>query len=373
MRFASLALAALLGARAAAGSEPVLDASAYVDALNEVGDETAERMEAADRELAELPPIARFESFRLEGLAALRDGRERIERIAERPGDQGLRASTLAYLALGEQLFSEALPEAFELLSKERVKNADLARLEAVMAHIEDAPREGHARVTAAYRAYAKANGWRFRESAPDEDEPDEPPFTAPGIPPAGSRLGGDVHVGFAIRYRNEALDLHNMLTSSANRLVQAMNADGASIEAARKQELEQVRSVRALAEGLEPWQGDATLRDGLVACARGLERALTKPVRAFGKAVAKGFSSQKQVDAANALIAEINQAVDAAMKRSEEAEARFRARWAFDAYDAWSEARAEHKRERGAPRPKREGGEPREERQRPAPSGPPA
>jgi hypothetical protein len=372
MRFVVLALAfALVAAFAEAETEAVLSASAYVDALNEVGDETAERMKAADRELAALPPVARFESFRLEGLAALRDAREQIERIAERPGDQGLRASTLAYLALGEQIFGESLPEAFELFSKERVKNADLARLEAVMAHIEDAPRDAYTNVTAAYRAYARANGWRFRESAPPEEEPDEPPFSAPGIPPAGSRLEGEVHVGFAIRYRNEVLDLHNILTSSANRLFQAMNADGASIEAARKQELEQVRSVLALAEALEPWQGDPTLRDGLLACGRGLERVLEKPVRAFGKAVAKGFSSQKQVDAANALIGEINRSVEAAMKHAEDAEARFRTRWAFEAYEAWNEARP--KRERDAPRPKRDDAGEREPRPRPEPGGPPA
>ncbi len=338
---AAAASVAFAAAAIAEGGVP-LSEHAYFEALRESAEAANARMKRAQEELADLPPVARFEAFRVEGLAALGETREELAEIEPRPDDQGLLAAAIAMYAVAEQIFAESLPEAFELFSRERVRNADLARLEAVMRHVEDAPRAAYARLSAAYRAYLEARGWRVDPAREAPEEPPEPSFTAPGIPPPGSRLSGETHVGFAIRYRNEVLELRSTYVSSANRLMSAMGADGASLEAARKQELEQVRAVLALVQKLEPWQGDATLRDGLLACGHRLERTLEKPVRTLAKAIAKGFTSQKQVDAANASIREIDAAVSAAIEQADAADRAFAARWAFDAYEAWQKAHPE-------------------------------
>lgn len=361
---------ALAAAAAAEGGIP-LGERAYLEALRESGEAANARMERAQQELADLPPVARFEAFRIEGLAALRDTREELAEIEPRPDDQGLLAAAIAMYAVAEQIFEESLPEAFELLTRERVRNADLARLEALTRHIEDAPGAAHAKLMTAYRAFLASKGWRTVPAREAAAEPPEPAFTAPGIPPPGSRLDGDTHVAFAIRYRNEVLELRSTYVSSANRLMGAMGADGATLEATRKQELEQVRSVLALVQKLEPWQGDATLREGLLACGRDFERTLERPVRAFAKAVGKGFTSQKQVDAANALIREIEGAVNAAIGKADAADRAFAERWAFEAYDAWR--KAQPKEAPSAPR--RDSGEDDEPTPRayPEPDGPPA
>ena len=120
-----------------------------------------------------------------------------------------------------------------------------------------------------------------------------------------------------------------------------------------RKEQLDEVREIRKRAEKMEPWQDDATLRDGLVAMAKELERSYAGPVREFAKLLKRGIDSQRDVDRANSLVGEMNAANKAAHAHFEAADARFQARWAPDSYVAWLKERDEREeKERAAPPP---------------------
>ena len=134
-----LVCAARASADPSADSDPILDAPGfttdpgeYKQALIEVSESIFRRLEEVDRQIATLPPIARFETFRQEGVAAFREGRARLGAIAERPYDQGFRAAVLESFAAVEHIFEVLLPEVFELLTKERVRNAGLATREGI-------------------------------------------------------------------------------------------------------------------------------------------------------------------------------------------------------------------------------------------------
>jgi hypothetical protein len=272
-----------------------------------------------------------------------------------------------------DHVFDALVPEAFLLLTKERVRNADLARLEDLYREIDATAQRCGERVDQAQREFARASGLRLREP-PDRPPPppESPPFTAPGIPPAGSHLDGQVHIDFALRYENEVVELQQTLASSADRMAQATHFSPADIETERKQELGQVRSIRSLAEQLEAWQGDESLRAASIAMARQLEAVLTGPYKSFAHTLAKGIRSQADADRANALASELNTSIQAAFDTFAEGERRFRARWALDAYDAWQKERPPEATPANPPAPDSEG--------RPAPplprypdDGPPA
>jgi len=339
-----LACAARASADPSAEPDPILDTPGftadpreYNQALIEVSESIFRRLEEADRQIATLPPIARFEMFRQEGVAAFRDGRARVEAIAERPYDQGFRAAVLESFAAVEHIFDSLLPEVFELATKERVRNADLARLEGVYREVEETGKRCEERVRAAQRAFARAAGVRLREGAErPAPPPAEPSFSAPGIPAVGSSLDGEVYVSFAIRYANEVMDLQNTLASSATRVTDATRGTPADLEQVRTAELEQVRTMRALVEKLEPWQGDESLRAGSIAMARQMESVLSGPLKSFARALGKGIQSQRDADSANALAKEIEAGMQSAFDAFAQGALRFRERWAFDAYEAW-------------------------------------
>lgn len=368
MRPLALLAAGFACASAALAAEPIVlrDAWEYNDALVDASNSAIERVDEAERELSYLPPVAHFEAWRLAASEAMRDGRAEVERIEERPYDQGFRAAVLESFDVVNRIFTVSLPEVFLLQSKEHVVNADLVRLEALWREINQECDRVDEKVRSAHQAYVRAAGGRLVESKETPPVDAGPPdFEAPGIPPPGSKLPGQLHVSFAMRYRNDAIDLQNVLSSSASAMAGASSELPDELEAVRKDQLAEIRDVRKRAEQLEPWQGDATLRDGLVAMAKELERSLAGPAREFAKLLHKGIESERDVKRANALVEELNAANRAAHDQFASGDARFQARWMPPSYAGWRKAQEEREEsERAAP----PATPPHEERPRPAP-----
>jgi hypothetical protein len=368
MRSLALMLAGFACAGAAFGADPgaVPDPWEYNNALVDASNEAIQRVRDAERELSYLPPVAHFEAWRQAASAAMRQGRAEVERIEERPFDQGFRAAVLESFDVADHVFTVSFPEVFLIQNKEHVVNADLAQLEALWREIHREIDRVDQQVRDKQRAYVRAAGGRVRETPePPPVDAGPPDFAAPGIPPAGSLLPGQVHVSFAVRYRNEAIDLQNVLSSSANAVVGALNELPSELEAVRKEQLGEVRSIRKRAEQMEPWQGDATLRDGLVAMAKQLEGSLGGPVRDFAKLLKNGIESQRDADRANALVGEMNEAIRAAHEQFHAVDERFEARWMPPSFAAWQKDRDDREaHERAAPPPPK----PHDDRPRPPP-----
>ena len=349
----ALATAMAAFAPAAARAAQPLSISAYNDALVTIGDEVMERIEDAEERFAHLEPGPRYDAWRSSSLEAIAEGLGRIDAIPAREDDAGFHAAVRDGFVTTERVVRELVSEAFALTTKDGVVDADLARLEQIYRELDAEVARVSAALLGTQRAFAERHGMRLVTRRPQAPEAQPPDFVAPGLPPAGSRLAGQVHASFAVRYRNALLPLQRALSGAANSVVQA---EPDEMERARKAALERVREVRERAEAAAPWQGDATLRAGALEMARLLEQSLTGPTAEYAKLLRRRDEfDAADVARANAAGEELNLANRRAHAAFAQAEQAFRERWSIDAYLAWAQASADAERERIEARERRE------------------
>jgi hypothetical protein len=347
------ALAALVAAPSAARPGEARDVSEYNNTLVEIAGEVMERIEEAEENFAHLEPGLRFDAWRTKSLDELRRGVRAVDAVAPRDDDEGFRAGVRDGLVTSERIIEVMLTEAFALSSKEQVANADLARFEALYRELESEAERVDSSIRDTQRAFARAHGMRLvqRKSRRRETEQD---FSAPGIPPAGSHLPGQVHVSFALRYGNALIAEQNALSRASAAAVQA---EGAALDEARKAALREVREIAQRLEAVESWQGDDGLRAGAIAMAHELETSLAGPTKEYARLARRDALDAEEVERANALIGEMNASGSRAHEAFANAQAAFRARWAIPEYEAWVAQREAEERERDERRRRRQTG----------------
>jgi len=340
-------VAALFSSAANAGPR---DVSGYNNALVEIAGDVMERIEEAQHQFSYLEPGPRFDAWRSTALEAVAHGLRNLDEIPPRHDDFGYHAAVRDGFVATERMIREIVSEGFALSAKEHVANADLVRFEALYRELEAECDRIDSQIRDAQREFAAANRMRLIERK-RRRHAEFPDFEARGIPPAGSILPGQLHVSFAVRYGNELIAIQNELSSASARVVQAEERE---LERTLEQSLRAVRMVRERVEELEAWQGDDTLRAGTLEMARTLEASLAGPTREYARFAGREALDEDEVERANAAVAEMNEANRAAHEAFREADARFRANWAVDAYQAWADAREAFEQERDKRRPKR-------------------
>jgi hypothetical protein len=113
-----------------------------------------------------------------------------------------------------------------------------------------------------------------------------------------------------------------------------------AAAEKARAEALHGVTREVAVARAMEDWQGDADLRDALVACGKRLEDLLGHEFAEYSAlARKKGGLTKKEMARADKLIRAGNEGIDAVSRDLAAAQQRFRDRWGITALLAWQAA----------------------------------
>ena len=140
-------------------------------------------------------------------------------------GDSTLRDALVASYQWFVDTCDTAFLEALDLLGRANVRNADLSRLEALNQALEAEALAHDEWAVEVQRAFARRHRMELYPSEQPEPPDAGPPFTAPGVPPAGSRLDGAVHVSFAVRYENSMVDLQNRMVEAMNRFMDASAA----------------------------------------------------------------------------------------------------------------------------------------------------
>ncbi|MCB9742445.1 MAG: hypothetical protein H6740_07595 [Alphaproteobacteria bacterium] len=234
-------------------------------------------------------------------------------------------------------------PELFALLLQQEVHNADLARADALMRELDAQIAANEATFQAEQLEFVRRHGAKIVESELTrqlEDTLDAhraPSFSAPGIPPEGSALDGTIHVSFALRYNNMLIERQVTMMNALNAFMQATGGDAQQIEAARVEALTLIRGQLSAARAAEDWQGDASLRGGLVTFGEALERTLDKDFAEYTALLSKKRLNQKDIDTVNGIAEAADVDIQAAIHTFGEAEAGFQERWGILAYQAWS------------------------------------
>jgi hypothetical protein len=161
-----------------------------------------------------------------------------------------------------------------------------------------------------------------------------------PGIPPANSRLGGTIHVGFAVRYLNPFVESGNRMIGVVNQYFDATRAGPDALEPARKEAVRVLREELDAARKREDWQGDASLRDALVAAGEKYLGVMEHEFADYGALATKaGGLSKDEADHANYCVDAGNAGVKDAITALTAAQQAFRERWGIAAYAEWTKA----------------------------------
>ncbi len=315
----------------------------YNNTLVEIAGDVTERIEDAQERFGHLEPGLRFDAWRSTSLEAVHNGLQQLDAVAPRVDDEGFRAAVRDGLTTSERVIDVIITEGFALSSKEAVANADLARFEALYAELAREAERVDSGIRRTQRAFARSHHMRLIDPKQRKREP-LPDFKAPGIPPQESRLPGQVHVSFAVRYGNALVAEQNALSSASAAVMQAEQRE---LDGAREQALGEVREILARIERAELWQGDDTLRAGALAMARELDASLAGPTAEYAKLAQLEALEEDEFERANALVGEMNDASKRAHEAFTRAEAAFRAHWAIDAYQVWARAREAEERVR--------------------------
>lgn len=279
------------------------------------------------------------DSFLAQGRQTFVEGERALRSLPPWKGDASLRDVAADATAWAIRAVDQDCAEIRALMRKEDVVAADLERVDALLTGLEAEGARWDAQVRNAQAVFAKRHGLLLVHGEHDVGEPPEPPsFSAPGIPPEGSRLPATGHVDFAIRYRNPFVVDQGRLVEAMNAMFEASGTDGDAMETARAAALEVARDVRARADAREGWFGDEGLRAATRDTAKALADALQGPAAVAARGRAQGFRKQAEVDRYNDAVKELNDATTAAMNGFAAADAAFQERWGLAAYAAWQE-----------------------------------
>ncbi len=267
----------------------------------------------------------------------------RVVAFPPHEGDTTLRDAVAESWKGAEAMFREDAPAFLKLAASEDPTNETLAGLEALTRKMDsDADRIDGA-VRAVQADFARRHGYQIvsteEREAPIFDA--GPVFTAPGIPPEGSVLSGNLHVNLATGYHNARLVTQNDVMDAWNAFMDATHGEPDGLERARRDGIARLEELREAAQAQGDWQGDASLVEANLALADTVLGQLTGPFELYCKKLKKGLRKQADVDLVNDIGDGAATAINEALARYDGALDGFRSRWGLDADAAWSQAQA--------------------------------
>ncbi|MCB9760472.1 MAG: hypothetical protein H6739_11590 [Alphaproteobacteria bacterium] len=283
-----------------------------------------------------------YEAWLKHAHAACVDAIARIEATPGWEGDTSITEEVAKNWRWLQGKLEGDFPEMFALLFKEDVTNADLERVEAITRTMDAETAALVARADQLQRDFAKRHKAVLIESSEEAALTDEieemttSTFSHPGLPPEGSVLEPEIHVSFATRYHNQLVARQVAMMDALNGFIDATQAGGDAVEDARVAALKAVQAEVKAAKRAEDWQGDAGLREGLVAFGEELEGVLEGHFAEYTARVGKKRLSAKDADLANEHAAAADEAISEALQGFGQAQTAFQERWGMLAFEAW-------------------------------------
>lgn len=159
------------------------------------------------------------------------------------------------------------------------------------------------------------------------------PGLYLPELVPAGSVVPVNVHGHLVASYRAYTVQQQAKLVQGYVKLRSTIQ----SLEAARLEYREDVVAVAAAVSALEPFRGDASVKDKIAQEAAELLAVIDGDLAACAALAGKEKLSKKEVDTANVLLERINFTMQSVFTRAERAQPAFDVRWKLEAYQRWA------------------------------------
>lgn len=316
----------------------------YNDFIVSVDNTLIDQVVAQTRAIGDTTDQSAFLSYIDQLKAILHEGRTTAALMPPYRGNSDFRDTVLQAYDEALIVMDKDMPRFAHLIFTPNVRNEDLAELEVLQAHINTTLDDAVKRISDVQAAFAR----RHRLVIIDNDRSGEAdraieevfgaPFSAPGLPPEGSVLDGDVHVSFALRYHNQMIDQHNRIIDSVNAVMDASHGDSSAFEDARTSAAAALTAEQLRCGEWGDWQGDDTLitanralTERMLAMMEGDVATLTGLSK---KAVLSAKKQRLHNNTADAVSIEVQDALaDVSAQYGHFAE-----RWHLLAYQAWQE-----------------------------------
>lgn len=246
------------------------------------------------------------------------------------PGDPGLRDAVLHALDEADWLAGDGLSALAPLVDQRPPTAAGQAELETAWAQWAQRRSDTLAAVDAAEQAFAAKFG--VTPVAPPA-KPARAELYLPELVPPGSSVPVNVHGHLVASYRAYTVRQQTDLLEGYVKLRSTVQA----LEAARLEYRATVVRVAANVAALEPFRGDASVKDKLAQEAAELLGVIDGDLASCAALAGKEKLTKKEVDAANALLERITFTMQSVFTRAARAQPAFDVRWKIEAYQRWA------------------------------------
>lgn len=246
------------------------------------------------------------------------------------PGDPGLRDAVLHALDEADWLAGDGILALAPLVDQRPPTAAGQAELETAWATWAQRRSDAIAAVDTAEQAFATKFGVT---PAPTPALPARAALYLPELVPAGSVVPVNVHGHLVASYRAYTMQQQAKLVEGYVKLKTTVQA----LETARLEYRATVVEVAANVAALEPFRGDASVKDKLAEESAELLGVIDGDLASCAALAGKDKLTKKEVDAANALLERITFTMQSVFTRAERAQPAFDVRWKIEAYRRWA------------------------------------
>jgi len=246
------------------------------------------------------------------------------------PGDPGLKDAVLHALDEADWLAGDGILALAPLIDQRPPTAAGQAELETAWASWAQRRSDAIAAVDTAEQLFATKYGVT---PAPTPALPAGAALYLPELVPGGSVVPVNVHGHLVASYRAYTVEQQATLVQGYGKLASTVQR----LETARLELRATVVEVAANVAALEPFRGDASVKDKLTLEAAELLAVIDGDLASCAALAGKEKLTKKEVDAANALLERINFTMQSVFTRAERAQPAFDVRWKIEAYQRWA------------------------------------
>ncbi|GDX80081.1 hypothetical protein LBMAG42_18920 [Deltaproteobacteria bacterium] len=286
------------------------------------------------------PPAnpADLEPYRL-GLRTILVGfRDESAALPAFEGDSSFRDALVSQAQTLVDLVDHPTRTFLELSAAPAAKSEDVGAADVAYRAMMDGAAASDAALHKAQADFAARHHLTLVATEPPPEVARGPEFECPEIVPAGITLPAGWIAGKTVAYYNGFVEDANALVDAMNLVVTSSGGEG--LDAARLASLERIEALAVTTASRGDWLGDDTLLVGMTELETQSIEMLRGTVLRMVRAEARGMRSQADVDAFNALIVDLNEALPAAMDHWGSAVVGFQSHWHMDEFGAWQ---AEH------------------------------
>jgi len=250
-------------------------------------------------------------------------------------GDTALRDTLVEYWSAIAQHLRVTVPELREISLIEAVTDADLARTEALSRQLDATDAKYQEEMEEVQAAFAVRNNLLLLPAPPTADVWTST-FTAPGVPPAGSSLDGEDYVSFPVRYNNHLTDRHAAMLGQLEGFFEATQGDPGLMEEALVDAVANIERELAEIAAIEPWQGDASLRDGLIVQGEVFRGLLNESYSEYTALMTKRRLKAAEQARVDELIEEGTEILERSLSDFDVVQVAYQERWGVAAWNVW-------------------------------------